>query len=629
MPGSHLIDILNAKHAAFFIAALTTLLAMEGRSTEVIPPSSDRYFNEPPTSDRLRNRIDSSNDSALPRGVLKVRFDDRGPGQTAAEEHRDSVSAGTPTRRTVTVTSTAAEREEQDPVTPRATSPVATGTGRPVPEEHHDGRSWTPWLLIILVVAALIVFWRILQRRPPVPPGETPTRVTTASSSEAYTPPSYPLRIAIKLKSRDGKPLQELDGWQASLRGTAKPLAPLRLLPLFESLDSNRLSELVDRARRNDPSYKPPDFATWFQVETPAGVNADELLKPLRKLDSVETAYVMRPGPPPVNLDDPGVPLQRYLEAAPDAIDARYAWGFRGGDGAGIGFVDLEQGWNLNHRDLEGAAITIISGVNKEFQSHGTSVLGVVLMVDNEIGGIGIAPSATGRVISQWRSRSSYNTADAILDAADKMLPGDVLLLEAQEHDPVGNHYYWPVEIVDANYEMIRLATALDIVVVEAAGNGGYDLDGYINASGKKIFDRTSLDFREDSGAIMVGAGSSQPPHTKLPSSNHGNRIDCYAWGEKIYTPKAGVTGRGVARYETDFGETSGASPIVAGAALILQGIAQAGLGHRLSPVELRGLLTTDGTPSARIGVMPNLRAIITNNQVKLNPVPIPTPGPS
>ena len=42
---------------------------------------------------------------------------------------------------------------------------------------------------------------------------------------------------------------------------------------------------------------------------------------------------------------------------------------------------------------------------------HGTSVLGEVLMVDNTIGGVGIAPSAKGRVISLWRTDSSPNTA--------------------------------------------------------------------------------------------------------------------------------------------------------------------------------------------------------------------------
>ena len=94
------------------------------------------------------------------------------------------------------------------------------------------------------------------------------------------------------------------------------------------------------------------------------------------------------------------------------------------------------------------------------------------------------------------------------------------------------------------------------------------------------------------------------------------------------------IAGKSNTEYTTHFGETSGASAIVAGVALIVQGIAQFSLGRRFSPRELRDLLTTNGTPSAtpetdRIGVMPDLRAIITNNQIKLKPVPIPTPGPS
>ena len=187
-----------------------------------------------------------------------------------------------------------------------------------------------------------------------------------APESNIEIPPSYPLRIAIKLKSGGGKPPQQLDGWQASLEGTAKTLAPLRLLPLFEPRNANRLNELIARARINDPDYKPPDFSAWCEVETPAGVNADELAKPLRKLGNVETAYVMRVNHPPINLgDDPRENEARLSRCSTEGIDARYAWGFLGGDGAGIGFVDLEQGWNLNHGDLKDANITIISGINK------------------------------------------------------------------------------------------------------------------------------------------------------------------------------------------------------------------------------------------------------------------------
>lgn len=69
--------------------------------------------------------------------------------------------------------------------------------------------------------------------------------------------------------------------------------------------------------------------------------------------------------------------------------------------------------------------------------------------------------------------------------------------------------------------------------------------------------------------------------------------------------------------YTNFFNGTSSASPIVAGAAVLLQNIAQRRLGYRFSPKQLRVILSNPAfnTPSAtpatdRIGVMPNLRAI-------------------
>ena len=137
-------------------------------------------------------------------------------------------------------------------------------------------------------------------------------------------------------------------------------------------------------------------------------------MAPIRELGDVESAYLMRPVPPPVNpADDPRNVNQGYEDAAPNGIDARYAWGFVGGDGAGVGFVDMERGRNLNHEDLAAAGITLISGISNDFFfDDGTSVLGEVLMVDNY-----------------------YNAVDAIVDAVAHMAFGDVLLLEAQELD--------------------------------------------------------------------------------------------------------------------------------------------------------------------------------------------------
>ena len=571
---------------------------MESRSAEVIPPKPDRSFNDYP--------------GVVPREA-RYRFNQ----ELAQVEPLTSNALANPTPQRTTPERTTPQR-----TTPERTTPDATGATKPV----HDGNHRGFVIALIVIVIALIVIWRILRRLPPRGDEES-----EAPESNIEILPSYPLRIAIKLKSGGGKPPQQLDGWQASFEGTAKTLAPLRLMPLFEPRNANRLNQLIARARINDPDYKPPDFSVWWEVETPAGVNADELVKPLRKLGNVETAYVMRVNHPPINPgDDPREKRQGYQDAAPDGIDARYAWGFLGGDGAGTGFVDLEQGWNLNHRDLKDANITIISGINKWAFSHGTSVLGEVLMVDNTIGGVGIAPAAKGRVISLWRTSLDPKTYDAIHDAAANMSFGDVLLLEVQESNPVSDSDNWPAEILEANYEAIRLATAAGIVVVEAAGNGSHDLDRYVNPSGKKIFNRNSPDFL-DSGAIMVGAGSSVHPHTRLSFSNHGNRVDCHAWGENIVTTTTSYTGKSNTEYTAHFDGTSGASAIVAGVALIVQGIAQAALGRRFSPRELRDLLKANGTVSAtpadRIGVMPDLRAIITNNRLDLAPIAI-TNGP-
>jgi subtilisin family serine protease len=116
--------------------------------------------------------------------------------------------------------------------------------------------------------------------------------------------------------------------------------------------------------------------------------------------------------PPPVTpSDDPRNVNQRYLDFAPKGINARWTW--TRADGTGVGFVDMERGWMLNHEDLAAANISLISGLSQDFHGHGTAVLGEVVGVDNTLGGVGIAPNASARVVSQWRNASTYNTAEA------------------------------------------------------------------------------------------------------------------------------------------------------------------------------------------------------------------------
>ena len=183
-----------------------------------------------------------------------------------------------------------------------------------------------------------------------------------------------------------------------------------------------------------------------------------------------------------------------------------------------------------------------------------------------------------------------------------------------------------PIEALDAEFDAIRLATALGIIVVEAGGNGTNNgstpplaMDTFVDPMGREIFNPASADFR-DSGAIIVTAATSTAPHTRLPWAPHGQRIDCYGWGENINTCTSSDAGA-TTLYQTGFGGTSGASPIVTGAVLAIQGMAQAQLGFRFSPRQMREIIRdpANGTAAAAgetttIRQMPNLRAIIDGN---------------
>lgn len=116
----------------------------------------------------------------------------------------------------------------------------------------------------------------------------------------------------------------------------------------------------------------------------------------------------------------------------------------------------------------------------------------------------------------------------------------------------------------------------------------------------------------------MVGAASSGAPHGRLGFSNFGSRIDCFAWGEHIDTSGDGAEGRDKHEYTTDFGGTSGASPIVTGCAVLLQSLRRSNGQSPFTPAEIRALLADSAlnTSSANpgfdlIGVMPDLQSIV------------------
>lgn len=311
---------------------------------------------------------------------------------------------------------------------------------------------------------------------------------------------------------------------------------------------------------------------------------------------------------------------QRHLDPAPVGLDARYAHRLPGGDGAGQHLVHLDWGWNLLHEALTTHDARVISGVNHSLFHHGTAALGVI--VARGAGPcVGVAPCvASVRCVSPWREGGGYSTARAITDAVAAMGFGDVLLVNAQTDH--GGRARVPVEVLPPVFEAIRAATAAGVLVVEAAGNGEADLDALTDASGERSLDRASGGFR-DSGALLVGAALAELPHRRMGASSYGSRVDCYGWGDRVftlYTDRDGATS-GYA----EFCGTSSAAPMIAGAALAVQGMVYAAHGRRLSPAQLRAVLSdpANGTPSGdpasdRVGVMPDLRAISRLDQAAL-----------
>jgi subtilisin family serine protease len=191
-----------------------------------------------------------------------------------------------------------------------------------------------------------------------------------------------------------------------------------------------------------------------------------------------------------------------------------------------------------------------------------------------------------------------------------------VLLIELQGGGPRGR--YLPVEFWDDNYDAIKVATDRGIIVIEAAGNGGENLD---HPAYKNKFDR----WNRDSGAILVGAGGPAregwDDRARLDFSNYGGRVDVQGWGRKVATLDYGDLQRcddaeGDWRYTDrhytdEFSGTSSASPIVAGSAVLLQSYAKQ-KGVTLLPNDVRTILRQTGTPqigdtSEQIGPRPDL----------------------
>jgi serine protease len=227
-----------------------------------------------------------------------------------------------------------------------------------------------------------------------------------------------------------------------------------------------------------------------------------------------------------------------------------------------------------------------------------------------------------------------------------------VILIEMQS-ELIGQSYAFPVEIYYDTFAVIKLITGAGVTVIEPAGNGSTrersEADGQRNQPPAVDLDslealiqpvtglpqnlrslnpeqssdlpalapNIALAAFADSGAIIVsaavGSRHAAPIWSREFNANFGRRVNCFAQGADVATLTFDPNNADARTRK--FAGTSAASAIIAGAALCVQGMAQAsGLGSLLAP-DMRELLANSETgtrakdPSkSKIGVMPNLK---------------------
>ncbi len=419
--------------------------------------------------------------------------------------------------------------------------------------------------------------------------------------------------------------------------------------PLNRAETVTAIQELERRARKT--SFAPlSSLAGYFRVDLrPYPELLEEAVERFNALPEVDLAYrelvALDPG------TAPGTSLaedQGYLHDAPTGIGASAVWKYLGRTG-GVTVCDLEQGWHTEHMEIQAQIeLPLFFGANREIDEpgqghHGTAVMGqltaagsgpfAVQGVSSGAGRFTLAshyrslgeeePDDTGDAVPHPFAGTRGHVAAAIVNTLvdlitpagsgpKPLLGGDVLLIEVQRGR-------LPTEVDAADFDAVRLASALEVVVVEAAGNGGLDLDRYVDPDTGRGLSRRVATFR-DSGAIFVGASRAALPHDRAGFSNYGSRLDCYAWGEAVTSCGYGDLGGDLATeyYTNTFSGTSSASPIIAGAAALVQRLREAGGAAPLRPRAMRALLSDPATGTRQgpgvagfIGIMPDLGKVL------------------
>lgn len=390
------------------------------------------------------------------------------------------------------------------------------------------------------------------------------------------------------------------------------------------------LSQLRRDTLAKECQCEVPDLARWVSIDTDGDLNAARaLVEKLNADPAVDIAY-LAPKAYPASIAV-GAPTatpqfsagQYYLKAAPEGLGVLAMRGVPGGNGEYVSLGDVEGTWYA-HEDLPTCTnLADDPDLGPEFGEHGTAVLGEMVGRDNGFGVTGIVPKASCFTSSHQGS----DVAFAIGQLSGSLKRGDIMVIEVHipgpntktEDDFNKQAGFVPAEYEPATYDAIAGAVSQGIIVVAAAGNGQQDLDDAIYSG---YFNRA----QRTSGSILVGASASahttdgRMAHEPEWFTNYGSRVDVHAYGgydvySTGYGDLQGSAGSDESvKYTSSFAGTSSATPMIAGAAALLQSIHKAAGANPLTPAQMLTALQAGGTPqethgtyTGAIGVMPNL----------------------
>ena len=313
------------------------------------------------------------------------------------------------------------------------------------------------------------------------------------------------------------------------------------------------------------------------------------------------------------------------LTGASGGIGAIPAWSL-GLSGAGVAMCDIEYDFDENHCDLPPIEILGFEPFSPFGDDHGTAVFGEMISLDNGEGTTGIAFAANDVYFSPTYDGTTYDIGAAVYRATAAMPAGSVIVLEVQIRGPnyvdsSSQDGLVPMEWWPPYYDAVVNAIANGMIVVQAAGNGGENLDAPEYAVGN--FGHHPFLPENDSGSIIVGAGAAYPScwgvsaRGKLYFSNYGSRVNLQGYGNCVATLAYGdLDGTASCDFTNSFSGTSSATPIVSGACMLVQEFARDLLDRNLDCREIRELLADTGRPqtnpsNGNIGPLPDVMAAL------------------